>query len=749
MRRCTAVFVCLAWLMCQACTSCRDESAESLPEIDALSAVQLVEIEAPEPLECLEDGLHLEGTLVISADILKTAVTQCESSWIHLDPWGGYEACCGEQCCQWNYDGESGVPGLGEGCVPYEPCSVGLFCASAVSGYACRYAAAGELCTGTVQCEMGLGCGKGDKCVPLQGEEAQPCGEKTECAWPMTCVCLDAASCSCFDGSVGDLCHSASCQSGLYCAANSGPIPMDLCFDGIKGDPCLADWQCNEGLGCAGSINGKPACAALLQQSSPCGQDPLEVCSAGLVCRVVLEDLICAPPGEDGADCTTNDQCAADHHCSSYLQMCWDGKDGDPCQDSGDCTAPYTCTLDALGETRCILSIASGENCESVDGEWVKCAPGTVCKSLATPPVCGPPGQEFQPCFVDGDCEGQLLCIESAGMCLTGTDHSPCQDDSWCQAGWGCHQAILACFDGDAGDPCPSFGCLPGFTCHALDGLCHDGSAGTPCSSTADCVASQCVTLSSGSYCMAFLASGEPCGDGVHPFTACGYGSICVEAHGLCSTGYHGEPCLPGKCCAPNLACHPEEEICYGGATGDPCSEVFPCAPDVECDLESGICVSGLEGSPCDTTEDCAQGLVCETSSGSCSGGLDGNPCALASECAEGHDCIIQIEVCSGAGPGAPCLDDSHCGEALSCKDLGLATNRCVDIRLEGEACGPLFSDFTLCADGLTCNEGLEPAQCAVPGQQGEPCFDDADCDVPYHCSAESGLCIEIGGGGE
>lgn len=589
---------------------------------------------APAGPVCDPVGLSLDGQLLLSADPLSTQPPLCESSWIHFGVGGGYDACCDEHCCEWNYVPIPVLPGEGEVCEPAVGCLFGLSCFGAAGeAPVCGFGAAGDPCDAAHLCAEGHFCGGAGLCLAQLTDEGAKCSGDADCAWPLSCVCPPGGLCRCYDGSLGDPCTSDTCDDETYCTAALLQDGVFLCHDGAAGDPCVGDWQCNDGYSCVAEVMGVTVCAAHLGAGAPCTDAvaSLEQCGPGLACNSALAPQVCAPLGIDGAPCTETGDCAAEYICRPDLGACWDGRDGDPCVADTDCTPPYTCVGDVDGE--CTWILGDGEVCEDSGSAWIRCASDLVCNTTFAPDQCTVPGEAWDFCFVDGDCADALFCLPGVGVCYEGVDGDSCEDDSWCRDGWHCHGTLGTCTDGDFGDPCDEGICADGFTCHPAEDKCYDGSPGTPCDLDGDCAAGVCVWLWDGAYCVLLLEAGGPCGSSGLPFTTCGWGATCVEPEGECS----------------------------GGLAGELCNEAFPCAEGHLCHGEPLACVPFGEGVECETDADCSEGLHCVPAAGACHDGDNGDPCKEPVDCAEGLDCLLDLGECSDGGPGAPCVDDAGC----------------------------------------------------------------------------------------
>ena len=223
----------------------------------------------------------------------------------------------------------------------------------------------GEDCNTDAQCSMGVcliapGAFEGSCNSP--GEDS-PCYTQHDCqAQPtLTCVVLTPGGQVCSSRGPGAPCASAAdCTSGPPFCVDS------LCSQGVTGDPCRVDADCQHFCGANGSCSdgteGNPCrpdnsgCYAGLKCSSG-------LCQANGACRVDADcpagnfcvDTACSD-GATGSRCKSKSQCQSQSESCSSLSICSLGLVGDPCGVDADCQgfcgAQGTCS-DGTSGTGC------------------------------------------------------------------------------------------------------------------------------------------------------------------------------------------------------------------------------------------------------------------------------------------------------------------------------------------------------------------------------------------------------------
>ncbi len=654
-------------------------------------------------LECTREGLVLDGKLQVSSDPMTNIYGDCAET--SLETWGAesYEACCDDYCCTWDppsHTWENDVwvaydVGPGDGaCTNSSQCPPGEGCFEAEKWGICRRAFEGEPCHTGLHCLVGLYCGTDNICYKQVKNEYDACPPVDgSCEWPLQCVCNAPQDCQCHDGSLGDPCHSDTCQSGLFCGdfvmAQGRIVGPGKCYAGDKGDPCVADWQCDAPLAC-GFDAKPPACTLYLAVGEVCAPDALDDdtrCLPELVCNQAVEPWECRALGTNGDPCQVDIECADYHSCVPLFGVCSDGLAGSACDEAVSCQAGHLC----LGEE------AAGFRCYAVTG------PGGA---------CGAEDDLFSVC-ADG-----LFCAPSVGLCQAGTKDDPCVVDADCAAGFLCIEAT---------------------------GTCHDGVPGSPCNDDEDCAGeSVCRDVEGQLVCVELLEEGEECGT-PSPFVFCSEGLVCsaeVEPPRCLVPGGDEWPCEPdGESCKEGFHCLESHSACFDGDEGDPCDLPEHCQAVHRCDGESGTCLFAGDGAACSADDQCAAGYFCMLALGECFDGSEGDPCFADSDCPESHACLEESGTCTAGAIGSPCEGDGHCTEGLFCLPAGEGT-ACTLVGGEGEACGAQ-NPFVICADGLGCNEGFDPPQCSAPGGDEHPCWEETDCLEGFLCLTAFGACYD------
>ncbi len=733
------------WFLLPLLSGCDGCSPE--PEADVVE-----EIVPDVPLiqaECREDGLYIDGQLLVPSNPMVDPSPECADSSFRFTEGNHFHACCNGHCCDFEGEGSSSKE-EGEVCASSLQCKSGLSCLPKGHEWRCSYLDVGADCDTFHWCVEGLYCDLWGKCRAVTEEEGGACqGSDQECAWPLACVCVDG-DCACYDGSAGDPCESDSCGDGLYCFQYGG-AETGTCRDGVAGDPCHADWQCNDGHGCTGQAEGAPVCARWFDEEEDCTQvveGDFATCPRGMVCLTALGQPVCGWPGKQEAPCSQDSECEPGYRCIESAGKCYDGVGGDLCETGDDCDDPWTCAQVGEGPLRCYQFLAEGVPCDSSD-PWLPCEEGLACLHSTNPSTCGLAAAKWNPCLDDAECGEGLFCLGLAALCVSGTEGEPCDTDEWCLEGLYCAGVPGTCLAGDFGDPCDEGVCQEGFECHPVLQQCFDGGPGTPCEQEADCSAStHCIGVWQGSFCTELLGMGGPCGSLGKPYSMCGYGLVCADPPGSCSDGSEGKPCANSFQCDSALGCHPTLLQCYAGDLGDPCLvEAFPCADGFVCRTDTQTCGHAVEGAPCVESVQCAQDMLCVAGVQACFHGDNGDPCGAPGECGIGFDCLMALGKCYDAKLGSPCIGDAWCTAGLSCVDIG--EPRCVQKAAPGDACGDPMVTFIVCPEGTTCNSGYVPAQCAPPGDVGAACGADVDCQTDLVCSPQDQLCVPKEEGGQ
>lgn len=329
----------------------------------------------------------------------------------------------------------------GGACATDSNCAEGLHCSKAVSPPACAPPSEeGAPCAADSNCREGLLCNEvlvPPACAP-PGEEGVACKEAADCAEGLACNFGFAPG----PAELGE-CHGPQaegkpcmplvpglCEAGLVCVpvAPGGLQSDGLCREegsGQKGDPCIGDSTCDEGLACH-FVLGSSACVdeadvTVSGEGGPCG-GLQEVCGDGLTCN----------RGYDPARCIAMNGGAA----------------GDPCAFGADCEVGLLCNV-GLAAPACVEpgSMAPGEPCE---GPFLPsdafCGEGASCNG-AGDPVCVADGslEVAAPCSEDDQCEAELLCAGNPRICTT-----PAGEGESCWSNRPCGKGLI-CKDASGG----------------------------------------------------------------------------------------------------------------------------------------------------------------------------------------------------------------------------------------------------------------------------------------------------------
>lgn len=346
-------------------------------------------------------------------------------------------------------------------------------------------AAIGERCT-TAMCAEGRGfCDPAtERCAPLPGMGAScffACEDGLVCALGR-CQPPAAAGAPCD--------RDASCADGLVC---SGGFCRTLV---ARGGSCRTTSECAVGLVCAGGTCA-PRASADCTDDSQCGS--VEVCSLAPSegrCRArggigepcdVPESCAgrcdrslgqCVPPGEVGAECIRNEECAEGLVCAiagPTFRCMAPGRLGEACVEvleGSGCAAGLACR-----SGRCGPLPGSGEDCGS-SGE---CAEGLVCRDERGDLKCGAPRALGEPCRSNRECGSAGRCDWDTSRCAPRrTEGSPCLADDDCTGDLRCllvpEVFELRCLPPiPVGERCESYGCVEGAYCatESTGSLCN------------------------------------------------------------------------------------------------------------------------------------------------------------------------------------------------------------------------------------------------------------------------------------
>ena len=314
-------------------------------------------------------------------------------------------------------------------------------------------------------------------------------------------------------------------------------------------------------------------------------------------------------------------------------------------------------------------------------------------------PTCVVP-EPGSPCDEQNDCLAGYECleVEEGERCVIArVEGDTCSD--WdplvvCVPGTVCNHATnppTCTIAGKAGHPCGLDGdCIKGYSCLEERGVCSGGLPGEPCDTDGDCLSEgQCSEAESGLLCIHHHKEGESC-----------------------------EPDLPYEPCLPWLQCNPSydpPQCASPGEDGAPCLGYYYCAEGYKCLDSIKQCFNGDDGDYCGLGTDCAPGYHCVGSADQCHNGDTGDLCDGPEDCAKGFECDEKEARCYMGGHGKPCHVDVDCPAGLSCSLVENET-RCFEFLDGGVPCGSAGPPYSACADGLVCDDSLEPPLCAFGG---------------------------------
>lgn len=413
--------------------------------------------------------------------------------------------------------GKAGAGGYCLNCNDSNPCTLDT-CADGV----CKNTpiADGEACAGsTGLCYGGsccTGCMSGSTCVT--GVDPAACG-----AGGAKCITCAAPS---------NRCMRANCTNGA-CGEEAWPVDTS----------CADTTQCNGNEKCDGTGNCLKGTELDCLSTDPCW---IGSCDPATGCKKT--------PAANTTKCTDNNPCTVGDLCDG-AGTCVAGRPKD-CSDGKSCTAdacdPATGECRYTNQpntTPCDDGAACTTNDQCVDGSCVgggiNCDDGKYCTEdsvdcTQTPPVCvnnaaprsGMVCIPSNKCFYVGTCSG-VDCVASEGAPVNCDDNNPCTVDS-CQPARGCvhvnAEATTSCSDGNpctTSDHCDattgrcggtSIVCAPIDDCH-LPGVCDSTTGkcgadprrddGAPCmNGTGKCLSGACQVMGSGGTAGAAGAAG-------------------------------------------------------------------------------------------------------------------------------------------------------------------------------------------------------------------------------------------------
>lgn len=356
-----------------------------------------------------------------------------------------------------------------------------------------------------------------------------------------------------------------------------------------------------------------------------------------------------------------------------------------------------------------------------------------------------------------------------AALGLAGLVSSACGDEEGACAANGDCDLLEVC----QGGQCGSVACRTNLDC-PVDTICYpeEGLCGRlQCLTNFDC---ESIDRRS-PYCIGGRCSSQAppeCSDRGQ----CRTGEICQS--GECVGVEDSVPCDDDEDCGNPLICDPDQG--EAGACVEACETDAECADGFAelrgCDHASGLCipVDCVSAADCDEEEICADHVCeierfpCDTLECSdpdrpfktepvdgmcrCVQCLSGNHCSDTNSeiCSERNRCLF----CETTAEGADACPDERpyfeegccldCQRDADCESLGLGSvctnGRCVVCDCE-RGCE--------CPDGASCESTADGGRCVIPpGQVGDACTRQLDCDDFLACSYYDGECVNEGVGG-
>jgi hypothetical protein len=296
----------------------------------------------------------------LSADDI-AGICHIYPSGIPVPPECTTSAQCGlGEVCQNQKCVSSSQKAYGSACGNSKECASGL-CVDTGSGSQCTEECSAKACPGGDQCLPMTG--GGNACLPGSAPTGtkglgQPCDDNSQCA-SQICVMVSGKGRLC--SQTCDV-QSQTCPSGYTCLAGdngalclpdaSTPLPKKA-----LGDACTDSSQCESNL-CA-LTEGGHVCIQLCQRDAP------GACPAGFACAPVsgsdqgacIREGTPPPPepGQLGAQCTTNEDCA-----SGICAISGEGQQfcTELCDPQSGCPESYECV--SAGDSQFACARASG-----------------------------------------------------------------------------------------------------------------------------------------------------------------------------------------------------------------------------------------------------------------------------------------------------------------------------------------------------------------------------------------------------
>ncbi|MCB9740190.1 MAG: hypothetical protein H6747_13075 [Deltaproteobacteria bacterium] len=450
----------------------------------------------------------------------------------------------------------------------------------------------GDLCNGTLYCDLGSGscklnpatvvsCPTGDDaacaaavCYPKSGlcqltpveKLVQGCKEGV-CTWALpppgtatktAVACDDGEACT-----IGDVCAGGVCVAG-----------KDVCF-------CTQDADCG-GLEDGNACNGTLFCN---KQSGGCELDP----TSKVVCPSVGDTecavAACVPksgqclPAPIGSALKVCDGAGPNPCRYEHKQPGSPETKGLPCTDGDPCTIGEACAGGKCDGGSYVCQCASDADCAGKEDGDV-CNGTLYCDKTGSAPVCKVNPSTVVVCAKKSESPClQDTCNPKDGSCAMAPANAggACDDGNACTAkdqcaGGVCQGAPISCDDGNA---CSVDACTPSKGCSHTFALCDDGNA---------CTADTCVPATGLCSFPTAPKDGAPCvgdGDGCTLADQCKQGVCTVGPKVACKVGELGV-CEVAVCVSTSATSH----LCKVGyaASGTACDDGKPCTIGTTCD---------------------------------------------------------------------------------------------------------------------------------------------------------------------
>ncbi len=315
--------------------------------------------------------------------------------------------------------------------------------------------------------------GVGSDSTILPGETGAACVVETDCVSPLSCIASKCQPVGCESGLLGcacgngGACGASSSGIALQCVAGACVYP-DCSATGQTGCPCLHNEicanptdVCEDGVCFAGEcIVGQSGCA--------CNGG---TCADGLMCK---DGAVCTDAtGFPGGFCLANSACYAGARCDTVngnCVACAPGSVGCQCAFNNACDGDMSCmagicvTPDMVPPenpkcyTPCLSDLVSETELRTCSADGL--LDGCISDFQCADGSCLKEGEQKPVCSNDLDCPFFQTCL--MGKC-----YANCETNSDCATGLGCHNRVcrVPCRTSAGAAPCPG-----GMSCDTLDG---------------------------------------------------------------------------------------------------------------------------------------------------------------------------------------------------------------------------------------------------------------------------------------